>query len=46
MVKSSGRTGQFYFVAGTYDGSAFKLFVNGVQEGQFAETKLRHTPQF
>ena len=31
--------GQFYFVAGTYDGSTFKLYVNGVLEGQFAETK-------
>jgi hypothetical protein len=27
--------GQFYFVAGTYDGSAFRLFVNGVPEGNF-----------
>ena len=32
-------TGAFYFVAGTYDGSAFRLFVNGKPEGSFAEKK-------
>jgi uncharacterized repeat protein (TIGR01451 family) len=31
--------GQFYFVTGTYDGSTFKLFVNGALEGQLAEAK-------
>jgi hypothetical protein len=31
--------GQFYLVEGTYDGSAFKLYVNGNLEGQFASTK-------
>ena len=31
--------GTFYFVAGTYDGSVFRLFVNGVPEGTFTETK-------
>ena len=31
--------GSFYFVAATYDGATFKLFVNGVLEGSFAETK-------
>lgn len=31
--------GVFYFVAGTYDGSTFQLFVNGVVEGSFPETK-------
>ena len=31
--------GAFYFVAATYDGSTFQLFVNGVQEGSFAEAK-------
>jgi hypothetical protein len=31
--------GAFYFAAGTYDGSTFQLFVNGVAEGSFSETK-------
>jgi hypothetical protein len=31
--------GVFYFVAATYDGTTFKLYVNGVLEGSFAETK-------
>ena len=31
--------GAFYFVAATYDGTTFKLYVNGVLEGSFAETK-------
>ena len=31
--------GQFYYVAGTYDGSTFKLYVNGALEGSFTETK-------
>ena len=31
--------GQFYLVTGTYDGSTFKLFVNGAFEGQLALTK-------
>jgi hypothetical protein len=31
--------GSFYFVAGTYDGSTFRLYVNGVLEGTFSETK-------
>jgi hypothetical protein len=31
--------GVFYFVAATYDGSTFRLFVNGVLEGSFAESK-------
>ena len=31
--------GQFYFVTGTYDGSTFKLYVNGVIEGQMAQSK-------
>jgi uncharacterized repeat protein (TIGR01451 family) len=31
--------GQFYFVAATYDGVAFKLFVNGSLEGSFASSK-------
>jgi hypothetical protein len=29
-------TGTFYFVAGTYDGATFRLYVNGVLEGSFA----------
>ena len=31
--------GAFYFVAATYDGSAFRLYVNGVPEGSFVEKK-------
>ena len=31
--------GVFYFVTATYDGTTFKLYVNGVLEGSFAETK-------
>jgi hypothetical protein len=31
--------GQFYFVAATYDGATFKLYVNGVLEGQKVESK-------
>lgn len=31
--------GSFYFVAATYDGSTFRLYVNGVAEGSFKETK-------
>jgi TonB family protein len=31
--------GVFYFIAGTYDGGIFKLFVNGILEGSLAESK-------
>ena len=31
--------GQFYHVAGTYDGTTFKLYVNGNVEGQITVTK-------
>ncbi len=31
--------GTFYFVAATYDGTTFRLFVNGALEGSMAETK-------
>ena len=31
--------GAFYSVAGTYDGSTFRLFVNGILEGSMTETK-------
>jgi uncharacterized protein (TIGR03437 family) len=31
--------GSFYFVAGTYDGSTFRLYVNGKAEGSFSEKK-------
>lgn len=31
--------GTFYFVAATYDGTTFRLYVNGVLEGAFTETK-------
>ncbi|MGB8011686.1 MAG: LamG-like jellyroll fold domain-containing protein [Terriglobales bacterium] len=31
--------GMFYFVAGTYDGATFRLYVNGVLEGSYAEKK-------
>jgi len=31
--------GVFYFVAATYDGATFKLYVNGVLEGSLAEKK-------
>lgn len=30
-------TGNFYYVAGTYDGSTFRLFVNGVLEGSVTQ---------
>jgi uncharacterized protein (TIGR03437 family) len=32
-------TGVFYHLAATYDGSVFRLFVNGVAEGSFSEAK-------
>jgi hypothetical protein len=32
-------SGSFYFVAGTYDGTTFRLYVNGISEGSYAETK-------
>jgi hypothetical protein len=32
-------SGTFYFVAATYDGTTFRLYVNGVLEGSFAEKK-------
>jgi uncharacterized protein (TIGR03437 family) len=32
-------TGTFYLVTGTYDGTAFRLFVNGLLEGSFSEAK-------
>jgi len=31
--------GSFYFVAATYDGGTFRLYVNGVLEGTYAEKK-------
>jgi uncharacterized repeat protein (TIGR01451 family) len=31
--------GQFHLLTGTYDGSTFKLFVDGVSEGQLSEAK-------
>ena len=31
--------GSFYHVAGTYDGSAFRLYVNGVLEGQLSSSQ-------
>jgi len=31
--------GSFYFVAATYDGSTFRLYVNGKAEGSFGEKK-------
>jgi hypothetical protein len=31
--------GVFYFVVGSYDGSTFRLYVNGVLEGTYTETK-------
>jgi hypothetical protein len=31
--------GVFYFVAGIYDGSTFRLYVNGVLEGTYSEEK-------
>ncbi len=31
--------GAFYLVAGTYDGATFRLYVNGVLEGSYAEKK-------
>lgn len=36
--------GAFYLVAGTYDGATFRLYVNGVLEGSFAEkTKVAYS---
>lgn len=35
----SFQAGSFYFVAATYDGNTFQLFVNGVPEGSFTESK-------
>ena len=37
--KDTFPAGAFYFVAGTYDGTTFRLYVNGVLEGTFTETK-------
>ncbi|HTQ53333.1 MAG TPA: LamG-like jellyroll fold domain-containing protein [Bryobacteraceae bacterium] len=37
--KDTFSTGVFYHVATTYDGSVFRLFVNGVAEGSFNEAK-------
>jgi uncharacterized protein (TIGR03437 family) len=31
--------GSFYFIAATYDGTTFRLYVNGVADGSFMETK-------
>lgn len=36
--------GGFYFVAATYDGSTFQLFVNGVLEGSLSESKTVSYP--
>ena len=33
------QAGSFYLVAATYDGSTFRLFVNGAPEGTFSESK-------
>lgn len=33
------QAGSYYFVAATYDGSTFRLFVNGKPEGAFSESK-------
>jgi hypothetical protein len=38
VSQDSFPTGSFYLVSGTYDGTTFKLYVNGTLEGQFAET--------
>jgi len=32
-------SGSFYFVAGTYDGTTFTLYVNGMSEGTYLEAK-------
>lgn len=39
VSKDTFPTGSFYFIAGTYDGTTFRLYVNGVLEGTFVETK-------
>jgi len=37
--KDTFTTGTFYHVATSYDGQTFRLYVNGVLEGSFGETK-------
>lgn len=39
VSKDTFPPGAFYFVAGTYDGTTFRLYVNGVLEGTLTETK-------
>jgi hypothetical protein len=39
VSKDTFPPGAFYFVAGTYDGTTFRLYVNGVLEGTFTEAK-------
>ena len=33
------QAGSFYFVAGTYDGTTFQLYVSGTLEGSYSEAK-------
>src|SRR5579859_1400278 len=40
VSKDTFPPGAFYFVAGTYDGTTFRLYVNGVLEGTYSETKV------
>jgi hypothetical protein len=42
--KDTFAAGGFYFVAATYDGSTFQLFVNGVLEGSLSESKTVSYP--
>lgn len=37
--KDAFPTGSFYHLAATYDGAVFRLYVNGIAEGTYTETK-------
>jgi parallel beta-helix repeat protein len=45
MSSTSMATGQWYHIAGTYDGSSLKLYINGVLESTVASTRVLSTTQ-